>query len=105
MTAQTRLLVDAEPLQMKSSLPFPGLGEIGQRVVEVSNNALQKSLDGALHNILGLLATVTTESATHMVSEVSFSLTFDASGEVSVVSLAKGALKGSAGLAFTIKAK
>ncbi|AUT74503.1 Pepco domain-containing protein [Paraburkholderia hospita] len=105
MNTKTRLLIDSEPPQMKSAFPVPGLDVMGQRVVEISNDVLKKSIDGALQNILSLLATVTTESTTHKVSEVAFSLTFDATGEVSVVSLAKGSLKGSAGLEITIKSK
>lgn len=105
MTATIRLLVDEDLPKMKTALPVPGFEGIGQRVVEISGEVLQRSIDGALQNILNLLSSVTAETATHEVSQVSFSLTFDATGEVSVVSLAKGALKGSTGLAFTIKKK
>ena len=105
MTDKIRFLIDEEAPKMKSALSVSGLDAMGQRVVELSSEVIQKSIDGTLQNILGLLSAVTAETPTHTVSEVRFSLTLDASGEVSVVSLAKGTLKGSAGLEFTIKKK
>jgi len=105
MTQTIRFLIDDEPPKMKGALPVPGFDGLGQRVVELSNEVLQKSIDGALQNVFGLLSAITAETSTHVVSEVSFSLTFGASGEVSVLSLAKGSLKGSTGLAFTIQKK
>ena len=105
MSETVRLLIDEEAPKSKSALPVPGLDVVGQRVVEISGATLRSSIDGALKNILALLSSVGDESAKHVVSEITFSLTFDASGEVSLVSLAKAALKGSTGLQFTIKRK
>lgn len=105
MTKKIKLLVNEEPPKTRSALPVPGFDALGQRVVEISTDALQKSVDGALQNIFGLLSAVTEESSTHVVTEVSFSLTFDASGEVSLLFLAKGSLKGATGLEFTIRKK
>lgn len=105
MVEKLRILVDEEPPRMKNALPLPGLDAIGQRVIELSGDVLKASIDGALQNVLSLISEVTQESESHVVSQVSFSLTFDATGEVSLVSLAKGSLKGSSGLQFTISRK
>lgn len=105
VTKMLRLLVDEDGLQAKSALPIPGLDAVGQRVVELGSDVLRSSIDSALQGILEILSSVNAESATHTVSEVSFNLAFDASGEVSVVSVVKGNLKGSTGLQFTIKKK
>ncbi|MCO7513807.1 hypothetical protein NJF44_09115 [Pseudomonas guariconensis] len=105
MARKIRLLVNEEPPRTKSALPVPGFDALGQRVVELGSDVLKKSIDGTLQGIFELLSEVTDESATHVVTEISFSLAFDASGEVSVVSLAKGSLKGSTGLEFTIRKK
>src|SRR4051812_13274173 len=105
MSKSLNVLVDEELPTAKSALSVPGLDSIGQRVVEISGDVLRASVDGALQSVLSLLSEVSQESETHLVSQVSFSLTFDASGEVSVLSLAKGALKGGTGLQFTITKK
>jgi hypothetical protein len=105
MNETLRILVDEEAPKMKSALGLPGLDTVGQRVVELGGDALRASVGNALQSVLSLLSDVSQENGTHVVSEVSFSLTFDASGEVSLVSLAKGALKGSTGLQFTITRK
>lgn len=105
MSDSLRVLVDEEPPKTRSALPLPGIDSLGQKVVALSGDVLRASIDGALRNILSMLSSVSQESATHVVSEVSFSLTFDAAGEVSLVSVAKGSLKGSTGLQFTITKK
>ena len=100
-----RFLVDEEEIKVKSALPIPGLEEATQAVVEISGNVLKKNLDNMLRNIFELIDTVTMENEAYFVSETRFSLVFDAEGEISIVSLAKGSLKGQTGLEFTIERK
>jgi hypothetical protein len=105
MSENLRVLVDDDAPKIKGALPLPGLESLSQRVVELSGDALRASINGALQNVLSVISDVTQESESHVVSQVSFSLMFDASGEVSLVSLAKGSVKGSSGLQFTITRK
>jgi len=105
MVDKIRFMVDEESPKQLSAFPVPGLDGIGHRVVEVGSDIIKKSVDTTLQGILELLSSVTTETSEHVVSEVSFSLAFDASGEVSVISLAKGTLKGSTGIQFKIVRK
>lgn len=105
MDEKIKILVTDEKPNIKSSLPFPGMEEISQRVVEIGRDAIAKNLEKAIGNVLDLLSSIRTENESHQVSETKFSLIFDATGEVSIVSLAKGSVKGSSGLEFTIKSK
>jgi len=99
------LVEDGESLEIKSALPIPGLGEISHKIVELSEAAVQKGLNQVLSDVLDLLTNVTLENDAFSVSEMRFTLAFDAAGQVSIVSLAKASLTGRTGMEFTITRK
>ncbi|MBS1721919.1 MAG: hypothetical protein JSS66_02810 [Armatimonadetes bacterium] len=103
--AGLKFVVDAPEPVVRGAMPFKDLDAFASEVVEFSSDLIKHNLDDALASILTLLEAVTTESKTHLVSEVSFSLAFDASGELAILSMAKGALKGSAGIQVVISRK
>ena len=105
MKKTVRLLVDVESPKVKGSLPLPGIADVSQKVVEVSSDALKQSASNAIDGIMMLLSEVNTETDTHVVSETKFRLVFDASGEVSIVSVVKASLSSGTGLEFVIKRK
>jgi hypothetical protein len=100
-----KFTVDKEDFELKQSLPLSGFSGVYNEVVELSSKTLIKSFDKTLSGIFELLEKTKTESDEHFVSQVKLNLAVDSSGEVSIVSILKGSVKGSLGLEFTIERK
>ncbi|MBI3242349.1 MAG: hypothetical protein HYZ49_08660 [Chloroflexi bacterium] len=93
---------DFSNLEVKGALPGLGIDKALQVAVDVGRDSLKKSIDEILEEILHILSNAPLESDKLEVSEIKFTLSVNSSGEVSLVSLAKGSLGGQTGLEFTI---
>lgn len=100
-----KFLVDEEEVTIKGALPLSGLDGMSQRVIELSGEAIQKSMTSTLNGVLKMVSKADIESETHYIAETKFNVVLNASGEVSIVSLAKGAVTSGVGMEFTIKRK
>jgi len=101
-----KLLVDdPEKFEIKGALPTQNIYEIFQRTVDIGLEELENRVNESLERVLNLLSRATLESNDYEVNSVRFTLRIDASGEVSLVSLAKGSLGGQTGLEFTLTRK
>jgi hypothetical protein len=100
-------LVDSEEEApaLKGAFPFPSLETVPQKIVHLSSSAIRDSLSKALTIVAGALDEVNLDSRTFGLSDVKFSVAFDAKGEASIVSLAKGSLGAKTGIEVTLKRK
>jgi hypothetical protein len=96
-----RFVVD-DPGAPQVRSAFPGFDQTAAKIVELGMSQLQKSTSDALESVYSLLHAIPLESGAFGVDTIRFTLRVDASGEVSIVSLAKGSLGTQAGIEVTI---
>jgi hypothetical protein len=101
-----RFLVD-EPVafESKGMIGRTGIESLVSKSINVSVEAFQASLGKTIGSILELLSNIPLESEKCEVSEATFCVNIDASGEISVVSTAKATLAGKTGMEFKIVRK
>lgn len=80
---------------------LPGLN-LGNRVLDIRRDILQKRVSRALEDVFYVLSNVTLDAEDFKVDEVRFTLNINTSGEVSLVSLAKGSVSCQTGIEFSI---
>jgi hypothetical protein len=85
---------------MKSALA--GFNAELTKVVDIGVGQLQKSASDALEGIYTLLQGLPLEAGDFRVDEIRFTMRIDATGEVSIVSVAKGSLGAQAGVEVKI---
>lgn len=104
MDDKLKILVD-DVLQptIKGALPLGNIPISTTKVLEISRSALMKSLEGTLAQVMHLVAEMPKTDRNVTLKEVVFSLAFDAKGEVSLLSVAKGSLGGQTGLTFKLE--
>jgi hypothetical protein len=99
-----RLMVDSQPTpETRGMLPIPQLQALSGEIVELGKEAIRDSIGNALSDVMEILSSIPLQKGLLSVSEVKFTMTLDARGEVSILSLAKGSLSGSTGFQFTIQ--
>jgi hypothetical protein len=97
-------MVDSQPTpETRGMLPIPQLQALSGEIVELGKEAIRDSIGNALSDVMEILSSIPLQKGLLSVSEVKFTMTLDARGEVSILSLAKGSLSGSTGFQFTIQ--
>jgi hypothetical protein len=71
-------------------------------LIDIDADHVQKNLDATIRSLFSILAKSTLESNDFRVERIDFTLNINASGEVSLLSIAKGSIGSQAGLTFTI---
>jgi len=103
MTGQKKIRIlvdDLDEIEMKSALP--GLAGAYRRAVDVELDKLKNNVNSTLDGIFSLLSNVTLETKDFEVDTIRFALHINASGEISLISLAKGSLGVQEGIEFSI---
>lgn len=96
-----RILVDDfEEIKVKGALP--GVAKAAYKAVDISAESLNTRVKKMLEQVFSLLSNMSLQTEDFEVDKIRFVLHIDASGEVSLVSLAKGSLGVKSGLEFTI---
>lgn len=98
------ILVDAPPAAATPGVTMRGgtASSTAGRVVDVAADVLKKRI-ADLSRILADTTAATPPDAPFEVAELRFTLHLDANGEVSVMSLAKGAVTAGAGIEITLR--
>lgn len=94
---------DISKIDKKSILPE--FGDYIKKSICVDVNTLRDNINQSLESIFEVISNVVVESQKYEVSEITFSLNISSTGEVSLVSLAKGTIGGQTGLSFKITKK
>lgn len=94
-----------EPLvdDVRGMSPFEGAGAVATKVVSVSADKVRKEIRQTLTSLKDLLADVPAIGKDYDLKEVTFTLGLEASGSVSLLSVASGNVSGSSGLQFTFR--
>jgi hypothetical protein len=98
-----RILVDVEADSGRPALP--GAGKALRAAVEVSLGVFESQLAAILPRVFSAFENATAESTNWEVDTISFSLIFDATGEISVLSVVNASLSGQTGFTVTIRRK
>lgn len=105
--ATVSILVDADaatPVAKGSTFAMPpGVVAVAQKVVQLGEETFTASVAGLVSAVASALDRVDLARSTYELADVKFSLSFDAKGEVSIVSLAKGTVAGKSGLEITLR--
>lgn len=97
-----KIIVDQQIPETKSSLPLPNFEKISTRIIDVGSDVIKSKFQETISDITEILANVKMSNEKCKISEAKFTLTFSASGEVALMSIAKGALSGTSGIEFTV---
>ena len=98
-----RFLVDSfSTPDLRETLPPSDFGIPARTAVDVALDALKSSLRPTIAKVLDLFADTPSESGPFEVTSISFQLSVEATGEVSIVSIAKGSLTGHTGIEVTV---
>lgn len=100
-----RLLVDApEGAAKGSNFGLPqGIGAVSQKIVEVGGEAFRSSVASIVSSVAEALEGVDLSGKAYELGDAKFVISFDAGGEVSIISLAKGSVSGKTGIEVTIR--
>ena len=98
-----RLLVDVQADSGHRALP--GAGKALRAAVDVSLGVFETQLADILLRVFAAFENATAESTNWQVDTISFSLIFDATGEISVLSVVNASLGGQTGFTVTIRRK
>jgi hypothetical protein len=99
-----RITVDtATQENVMGANPFDLGGAVSRKVVTVSADKVRREISKALSTVDEVLKNASRSAKDFDLSEVSFTLGLEASGEVSLLSLASGSVGASSGLQFTFK--
>ena len=101
--SKIRIFVDdLVQTEIKGVLSVPELKTVLYKMVDIDFTVLQQNIGNLLNGILAILSNSTSQSEDFEIQSVNFTVNINASGEVSLVSLAKGAIAGQTGIGFTI---
>jgi hypothetical protein len=93
--------IDLNDLAVKGMRPV--LQAAGEKVLVASSEGLTKGLNATLNSIVEAISGIELTENKYDIDEVTFTIGFDAAGEVGLVSFAKGSLTGRTGLQFKLK--
>lgn len=95
-----RFRVDAPiPENVAQALPLKNeLLQLNETILDLGIDEFGRKISDAVKKVQKAFAGLEDVAGSFKVSEVTFSLSLDAGGEVSILSLAKGSLNGSAGI-------
>lgn len=94
---------DIEALMSRRMIPRAGA--VGGNVLSMTTDVLNQQVGDALKAISDSVSSVEFLKSPFAVTEVRFTLAIDASGEIGLLSAARGSMSGGAGLEFTLTRK
>src|SRR4051794_8897864 len=97
-----KIVVDKSMAEVKSSLSLPNLDKISTQIIDVGSDILKSKFQETINDIAEVLSEVKLSNEKYKISEAKFTLTFNASDEVALMSIVKGALSGTSGIEFTV---